>query len=129
MSPEAVLRRHPYMGVSCRVGNSFACDRVGLAVWLREPALGVEARIGGRDFDLDDPAWSEPPTDGRRRMFAGFLQPAGLIDGALQVTPDAGPNRWIGRKPVSARVSLWIASDDGAVDTTTIRVRLSPGWG
>ena len=62
-------------------------------------------------------------------MFAGFLQPAGLIDGPLEVTPDAGPDRWIGREPVSATVDLWIVREGGAMDTTSVDVRLSPGWG
>jgi hypothetical protein len=78
--------------------------------------------------ELDDPEWSEPAEDGERRMFAGFLQPAGLIDGPLQVTPDDGPDRWLGREPVSAAVELRIV-DGGATTTTTVEVGLSPGWG
>lgn len=128
-SAEELLSRDPYMGVSCRIPNSFACDRVGLGVWLREPAARVEAAIAGRELELDDPEWSGPAENGERRMFAGFLQPAGLIDGPLQVTPDAGPDRWIGREPVSATVDLWIVRDDGATTTTTVEVRLSAGWG
>ena len=112
------------MGVSCRVPNSFRCDRVGLAVWLREPALKVRAAIGGRAFSLDDPA-----RHGERRTFAGFLQPAGLLDGPMQITPDAGPDRWVGRKPVSAPVKLWIVRDHGESITTTIDVKLMAGWG
>jgi hypothetical protein len=123
-----VLSRDPYMGVSCPIANSFACDRVGLAVWLREPAERVDAAIAGREVELDDPEWSEPAEGGERRMFAGFLQPAGLIDGPLQVTPDDGPDRWLGREPVSATVELRIV-DGGATTTTTVEVGLSPGWG
>ena len=52
--PDQVLSRDPYMGVSCQVSNSFACDRVGLAVWLREPATRVRAAIADREFELDD---------------------------------------------------------------------------
>lgn len=117
------------MGVSCPIGNSFACDRVGLAVWLREPATRVDAEIADRELKLDDPEWSGPAEDGQRRMFAGFLQPAGLIDGPLKVTPDRGPDRWIGRTPVSAPVELWIVGKDGAISATAVEVRLSPGWG
>jgi len=124
-----VLSREPYMGVSCHVANSFACDRVGLAVWLREPAARVEAAIEGRELSLDDPEWSGPADDGQRRMFAGFLQPAGLIDGRLEVTPDAGPMRWIGREPVSAAVELRIVDGDANTTTTKVEVGLSPGWG
>src|SRR3954453_23491694 len=66
--------------------NSFACDRVGLAVWLREPAVKVDAEIAGQRLQLDDPEWSGPAKEGQRAEFAGFLQPAGLIDGPLKVT-------------------------------------------
>jgi hypothetical protein len=128
-SAEELLGRDPYMGVSCRIPNSFACDRVGLAVWLREPAVAVEAVVAGRPFELDDPEWSGPFEDGERRMFAGFLQPAGLIDGPLQVTADDGPDRWIGRESVSATVQLRIVRDGGSATTTTADVQLSPGWG
>ena len=125
----AVLSRDPFMGVSCPpVANSFACDRVGLAVWLRDPAKRVDAAIAGQELQLDDPEWSDPPEDGDRRMFAGFLQPAGMIDGPLEVTPDDGPGRWLGEKPVSAMVDLWI-KDGETTTTTTVEVELMPGWG
>lgn len=127
VSAGKLLSRDPYMGVSCKVPNSFSCDRVGLAVWLREPAVRVNAAIAGRELQLADPEWSGRAEDGERRMFAGFLQPAGLIDGPLQVTPDAGPDRWIGREPVTAAVELWATGDDGAATTTTLDVGLSPG--
>jgi hypothetical protein len=129
VSADELLSREPYVGVSCRISNSFACDRVGLAVWLRTPAVRVDAAIAARGLELDDPDWSGPVEDGERRMFAGFLQPAGLIDGPLEVTPDAGPDRWIGREPVSATVDLWIVREGGAMDATSVDVRLSPGWG
>jgi hypothetical protein len=128
-APGELLSRDPYMGVSCRIPNSFECDRVGLAVWLRQPAKRVDASIAGRELELDDADWSGPAEDGERRMFAGFLQPAGLIEGPLQVTPDDGPDRWIGREPVSATVELSVVGADGRVTTTTVEVGLSPGWG
>jgi hypothetical protein len=33
----------PYVGVACPTANSIACDRVGLAIWLRRPAARVNA--------------------------------------------------------------------------------------
>jgi hypothetical protein len=125
----AALDRGPYMGVSCRLPNEFGCDRVGLAVWLRRPAASVDASIAGRNLRLDDEEWSEPEENGERRMFAGFLQPAGLIDGPLGLVADYGPGRWIGRDPVSAPVELRIVRSDGSVETTGVEVELFAGWG
>ena len=126
---EDVLSRDPYMGVSCREPNSFACDRIGLAVWLREPAERVDAAVEGRELALDDPMWSEPADHGQREMFAGFLWPAGIVDGPLALKPDDGPDRWIGREPVSATVELRITREDGSVTDTLTEVPLSAGWG
>lgn len=109
--------------------NSYACDRVGLAVWLEAPATRVEATIARRELALDDPEWSGPLKDGERQMFAGFLAPAGLIDGPLGLTEDDGPGRWIGREPVSAPVELRIERADGSVVTTRVEAELSAGWG
>lgn len=127
---ESVLSRGPYMGISCKTPNRFSCDRVGLAVWLRQPATSVEAEIAGRRLELNDPGWSAPLKNGERRAFAGFLKPAGLLEpGPLHVAADQGRNRWIGRKPVSATVNLSILQKDGLRTTTTVRVGLSAGWG
>lgn len=127
-APDDLLRRVPYMGVACPTPNSFACDRVGLYVYLREPAVRVEARIEGRDFDLDVPDWVEAG-EARARDFVGFLQPAGLLNGPLQLSPDATGGRWIGREPVSATVSLWVLRDDGAALKSRLKVPLMAGWG
>jgi hypothetical protein len=124
-----VLSRPPYMGVSCPIPNSYACDRVGLAVWLEAPASRVEATIAGQELALDDHEWSGPPKDGERQMFAGFLAPAGLIDGPLALTDDDGPGRWIGREPISAPVEFRIVRADGSVIATSVEVELSAGWG
>src|SRR5438270_737090 len=55
---DRVFSKDPYMGVACHVANSIACDRVGLAVWLRRPAIAVSASIAGAILKLDDPQWS-----------------------------------------------------------------------
>jgi hypothetical protein len=116
-----LLAREPYMGVSCGIPNSVACDRIGLAVWLRRPARRVVAHIDGRRLPLDDPEWSLP-TDPRGPMFAGFLQPAGLTDhdGPLGVP---GP-RYEGVPPRAAWVEFEI---DG--NRTGLVVPLHAGWG
>jgi hypothetical protein len=124
-----MLRREPYMAVSCPESNTYACDRVGLAIWLEEPATRVQASIEGRPLELNDPEWSGPPEDGQRRMFAGFLQPAGLLGGPLALTDDDGPGRWIGRESVWGTVTLEVERADGSRQATSFDVRLSAGWG
>lgn len=47
-----VLARAPYMGVACPTPNSIACDRIGLAIWLKEPARTVTATIAGHHLRL-----------------------------------------------------------------------------
>jgi len=41
------LARAPYVGLACRTPNSPVCGRIGIAVWLRRPALGATAVLGG----------------------------------------------------------------------------------
>ena len=125
----AMQTRMPYLGVSCPKANSFACDRVGLTVWLRKPALEVVAKIAGRRVVLDDPRWSGPLKDGRRKRFAGFLQPAGLIDGPLRIPTKDGGTRWTGDPAVTAKVLIIVTYRAGSASTAVMRVPLSPGWG
>ena len=127
--PRTLLARAPSLGVACRVANSIACDRVGLAVWLRRPARAVTATIAGRPVTLDDRAWSAPARRGLRRMFAGFLHPAGLRDGALAVVTEDGRDRFTGRHPVRATVVLWVRDARGRIARTRLCVELRAGWG
>jgi hypothetical protein len=130
-APEQLLTQGPYMGVSCRVPNSVACDRIGLAVWTRRFARSVVATIGDRTFTLDDPTWSGPAKHGLRRFFAGFLDHAGLTgDGPLGVEIENGGSRWTGVKPVVVpTVRLVLVLPDGSRRSTELRVDLAPGWG
>ena len=69
-------------------GRKVACDRVGLAVWLRRPALAVTATINGESLKLDW-AGDRPPRFASHRprtAVDGFLQPAGLTT-RLHMTP------------------------------------------
>jgi hypothetical protein len=127
--PRRVLARAPTMGVACPRPNRFACDRVGLAVWLRRPAVAVEARIGERPLRLDDAEWSGALRHGRRRMFAGFLQPAGLLAGPLRLHADDGPGRWVGHRAVRAGVELLIERSPRRFVRTSLSVPLAAGWG
>ena len=128
--PPRLVVKSAYMGVACRTPNGIGCDRVGLAIWTKHPARSVRATIGGRSFALGDAEWSGPARHGLRRMFAGFLQPAGLSGGGpLAVRPDRPGQRWIGSESVSAPVHLVITRADGTRRATTLTIQLSPGWG
>lgn len=118
------------MGVACPVANSIACDRVGLAVWLRRPARAVTATIAGAPVALD---WhgDQPPASGAsgpRRAFDGYLQPAGIVT-RLHVTPESGGLRWFGDGAPSPVVRFRIDYGHGRVVRTQQPVELAAGWG
>jgi hypothetical protein len=125
----AILAREPDLGVACGVPNTIRCDRIGLAVWLRRPAASVTATVAGVRIDLDDPTWSGPALQGRRTMFAGFLQPAGMLNGPLKVRADRGRYWWAGAHPRSARVRIVVSYGDGQRSSVTRTVQLRAGWG
>jgi hypothetical protein len=66
---------------------------------------------------------------GKGTGWEGFLQPAGLKGAPFNVRPDAGPDRWIGRKSVYAPVRIVAYYGEGRPATINLRVRLAPGWG
>jgi hypothetical protein len=119
-----VLRREPYLGVSCPTANSFACDRVGLALWLRGGARHVSAHIAGRALRLAQSDWrgDEPP-------WIGYMRPAGMLDGGLRVTPDRGRLHWEGRHPRDAHLVIDVTRRDGSKLRTRLTVPLRAGWG
>jgi hypothetical protein len=128
LSPASVLAHDPYLGVACGVPNWIGCDRIGLAVWLRRRAISVRATVAGQGLRLDDRTWSGPARRGHRTMFAGFLQPAGLIE-RLHVRPDDGASRWLGSDAPQPIVRLWIDYGAGRRAETQLRVGLNAGWG
>jgi hypothetical protein len=128
-SATAMLAQEPRLGVACGVPNSIKCDRVGLAVWLRRPALSVTATVAGEPVELDDPTWSGPARNGRRMMFAGFLQPAGMLNGPLKVHPDRGRFWWAGGHPAPARLRIVANYGNGHRTSATTTVLLAGGWG
>jgi len=121
---QRLLRRTPYLGVACPQAHSIACDRVGLAVWLKRSAASVAAKINGQSLRL-----RAGRLDGRRPTYTGYLQPAGLLHGPLEVTPDRSPYFWQGSHPKDARVLLQIRRSDGSMDTASLTVPLRAGWG
>jgi hypothetical protein len=116
------------MGIACGRSNSIssatACDRVGLAVWLKRPAQRVTASIGGRPLTLS----KTDPFGGRLGYWQAFLHPAGLRHGPLRL-PHEGGDYWAGKPAVSASVRITARYRDGSSASTTKRVTLSPGYG
>ena len=140
----AVLSRSPYLGVSCRVPNSIACDRVGLAVWLKRPAVSVTATIAGVPLALNQHGPQPDHLPLARRVFYGYLQPAGIVS-RLHIRPVDG-NEIVtkhGRTRVIVRHQMWfgegnarsplirltIRSAAGQTIITQRRVGLATGWG
>jgi hypothetical protein len=136
--PAPVFAQDPYMGVACDTPNSIACDRVGLAVWLRRPAI-VTATIAGAPLTLNDRTWSWAAHDSRGALYvySGFLQPAGLTT-RLHVIPEAkrstwAPNAdtstWLGTNNPDPFVRFRIDYGPGDIVFTQKHVWLSAGWG
>ncbi len=120
-----LFAHRPYMGVACPKPNSIACDRVGLAVWLRRPAAEVMATINGQRLDLDGGRRTQRPPV----YWEGYLQPAGLLSGPLKVRPDRGLYHWTGEHPRSARVVIQVRRAGGAVGRVSLAMPLRAGWG
>jgi hypothetical protein len=143
VAPGLALARTPYLGVSCPRANDIGCDRVGLAVWLRRPAARLTATVAGRRIAMRLPCGAGRQLEPCARYcrdrairqdqpcgtyFEGFLRPAGLTRGPLQVRPDRA-SRWTGARAPSGRVRLLAGYRDGGQAQTELRVPLRPGWG
>jgi hypothetical protein len=118
--PSKVLSREPYMGVACSIPNSTRCDRIGLAVWLKRPAVGVRAKIDGRYVSLQREQWASKSA----APYSGYLRQFGLKR-SYHV-----PVHWLGaRPPVHPAVRLRIDYGRGRIVRTRLRVWLMAGWG
>jgi hypothetical protein len=124
-APRLVFRENPYMGISCSLPNPVACDRVGLIVRLRRPAV-VTATIDGLALSLNDPTWSGAFPTGRPTIFiyAGFLQPAHMTT-RMHVPPYTS---FVKSPPPPASVWFRIDFGHGNVVLTHEDVQLEPGW-
>jgi hypothetical protein len=124
------LGHAPYLGMACPKANSIACDRVGLTVWLKRAATGVSASVNGRPLRLEaGGTGGRPPAT----HWEGFLQPAGMLRGALKITPDRllGGDRyyWVGSHFKDAWVTIAIRRPDGSTDEASLPVPLAAGYG
>jgi hypothetical protein len=124
--PTSLFVEPPGLGVACPVADSIACDRVGLEVWLRRPAVAISATIAGRRVRFD-PQASSPLRHGRRTFFDGYLDRAG-IETYFHVKPDADLH-WNGSHAPSTAVRLRIDYGNGATVSTQIKAQLTPGFG
>lgn len=145
VAPSAVLSGGPYVGVSCPVANSIACDRVGLAVTLKHPAESVTATIAGARLTMNYRGDLRYRGAAPRTEFDGFLQPAGIVS-RFHVKPVEGSvvyrshghlhiavrhQMWFGDvrdypAPVSLRLA--IHEPDGRTLITHTTIELATGW-
>jgi hypothetical protein len=126
--PALALSGAPGIGVACpRAPNSIACDRVGIAAWLPTRHARLRAALAGRSVALRNQTTGACPRGGC--FYSGYMTHAGLLRGALRVTPDEGRYRWYGRHAVTATIRLTASYPDGSRAQTVRRVPLAPGWG
>jgi hypothetical protein len=146
VTASAVLSEPPIMGVRCpgALANSIACDRVGLAVWLKRPAVSVTATIAGAPLVLNHRDEFLYPGHPPHTSFDGFLQPAGIESRLhVHVLPadgteakrlrhegiPVGRQTWLGQGSAGAPVRLTIHEPGGRTVITHIYVALRDGWG
>jgi hypothetical protein len=120
-----LLSGAPFMGVACHFARS--CDSVGLAVWLRRPAVAVNATIAGHSLKLT--ATTAYPRPGARATFVGYLRSYRLVT-RVPLLVGAGPTTWdTDRGWPSARVQLRIDYGHGRIVLTRLDLPVEPGWG
>ena len=137
VAPSTVLADQPWIGVACpgpvpfnaarAIAIARACNRVGLMIDLRKPAVRATATINGQTFQLDNRAESSPPlSGGKRTSFAGFLQPARFLRGPFKtVTSPSG----IRQRVTVENLHLVIYYDSGHEAQTNLQELGYGGWG
>jgi hypothetical protein len=118
---------YSYLGVTCPIPNSIACDQVGLYVSTRQAPNRLIAMVAGHAFELE--RTGEEGRNGGSATYEGFLRAPGLLHrGPLAV--EGADDRWLGDPPVEARVALRASfGDDATGPPTEIDVPLSAGYG
>jgi hypothetical protein len=128
----AALARAPSVGMACL--RPRACDRVGVAVWLRRPARSVSAIVAGHAVTLDvtDAVAFDATAEHTRTMFVGYFHWSDLV--GVRIVFDAGPpSSWSATTPagwpnpnVRLRIDYGRA---GGTAATGESVALQGGWG
>jgi hypothetical protein len=136
VAPSSVLAQQPYIGVACpapvpfnatrAIAIALACDRVGLSLDLRARAVTATATINGQAFNLDSPAWSDPPAGGKHKSLAGFLQPARFLHGPFTTVTS---RRGLQSRVTIENVHLVIDYGGGYMVQTRFRLLGYGGWG
>jgi hypothetical protein len=114
------LGAFPYLGVSCPVGNAITCDRVGIGVTLRRPAVLLTVKLAGRTVTLSSPSAGSD-------IWLGYLDHAGLRHGRLAVRARGG--YWYGEPLVTPRVVLTVFFRDGTSAVLEGADQLHAGFG
>jgi hypothetical protein len=108
------LRRGPYVGLACERVSVQRCDRVGLAVWLANPAGSVTAVADGVRVRLR--SRSGGTGSYRRRLFwQGFFR-----------DPRA---HWLADASGSIAVQVTVTAPDRSISAATRTVHVSEGYG
>jgi hypothetical protein len=114
----------PFLGVSCPIPNSIACDRVGIGVHFSRAATLVVVELAGRLVTLSPP--TDPPPDD---LWLGYLLDASLRHGSLKVHIPRDRRLWLGTPEVWPRVRVTAFFPDGHAASLTGTVLLHPGFG
>ncbi|HTE85348.1 MAG TPA: hypothetical protein VK821_11490 [Dehalococcoidia bacterium] len=112
------LSREPSVGLRCYNPKVLRCGRVGLAVWLEQPARDVTAIVDGHDVVLRTRAGGAGPY--RRGLFWEGI----FADPNAQRIADA-----FGSASGSVSVRLRVAENDGSIGDANSTVPLSEGYG
>ncbi len=108
------LPRDPYVGLRCYKPNALRCGRVGLAVWVAQPARNVTAIVDRHYVVL-----------GTRAGGTGAY-PRGLFWEGIFADPSA---QRIADASGSVSVRLRVTENDGSVGNANSTVRVSEGYG
>lgn len=112
------LAQPPTIGVACRgLPNLTTCGRIGIAVWLKRPARGVDAALSGAHVHLHAGGFGGTgPT-----YWEGYVH----IDRRRLGLP----RQWYGTKPVRFLMLHLTVRYAGGTRSGSVCVQLRPGWG